>query len=273
MSSNPNSTSFRDDATPAGGRHAARPAVPARKSVKASAKVSRTPVEAVVPEEAFAPDAAATVDAEPQKAGEGTWTLVPGTGTPSSYSAAATMAKAAEARAHRLKVLKRVVLTVLILVVIAALVVVALLSVERWWTHDDAADIQGTWLIQGDAALGHEAATITITAGTIVLDKDTTYRYTLDTAKKTITFTFQDLEGQGHYRFSADRRHLIIVDGEYSWLGTCVSDFWWQLRSWVATALDAPQPALGSSSGTTLLARTVPAAEPAAEPAPAPAAE
>ena len=91
MSSSPNSTSFRDDATPAGGRHAARLAVPARKSVKASAKVSRTPVEAVAPEEAFVPDAVSVTDVEPREAAEGTWTLVPGTGTPSSYSAAATM--------------------------------------------------------------------------------------------------------------------------------------------------------------------------------------
>ena len=145
---------------------------------------------------------------------------------------------------------------ILIFLILAALLtLIGFLSKERWYTYDDPSDFRGTWVIRGEAAHGHEVATITITDKKIILDKDTTYLYTLDTRSKIITYTFQDLEGSGHYRFSADRNWLIIEDGNYNWLTTTASDFWWQLRSWWATWTHTSQPPLGPTSDVTLLLR------------------
>ncbi|MBR2789796.1 MAG: hypothetical protein IKD70_04165, partial [Eggerthellaceae bacterium] len=141
------------------------------------------------------------------------------------------------------------------LVLAALLVLTGFLSRERWYMHDDAFDIQGTWIIRGDAARGHDEATITITDSKIILDKDTTYGYTLDTRSKIITYTFQDLQGTGHYRFSADRKWLIIEDGNFNWFITCAEDFSWQLRSWWATLTQTSQPPLEPAEDAALLRR------------------
>ena len=143
-------------------------------------------------------------------------------------------------------------------VILAAfLVLTGFLARERWWTYDDVEDIRGTWVVQSEEALGNDVATIRITDRAIVLDINTTYVYTLNTKKKTIDFAFppMDLTGQGHYRFSADRTRLIIVDGKYGWFSTCTSDFWWQVRSWWAKATGGAEPALGPEENATWLVR------------------
>ncbi|MBR3257749.1 MAG: hypothetical protein IKF96_02040 [Eggerthellaceae bacterium] len=139
--------------------------------------------------------------------------------------------------------------------IVMAVVLIGFLSWERWYAHDDIADFQGTWNIQGEAGVGHPDVNIRITEDKMILDINTTYGYTLDTAKKTITFTFQDLSGEGHYRFSADRRYLLITDGHYTWLETCLSDFKWQLECWRANFYGTAQPELGDLEGATLLYR------------------
>ena len=151
----------------------------------------------------------------------------------------------------------KVVFAVFAFIILAALLVLTgFLARERWYMHDDVADFPGTWAIRGEAVHGlDDVVTITITGDKIILDKDTTYRYTLDTRSKIITYTFQDLEGTGHYRFSADRNWIIIEDGHHNWLTTCAEDFWWQIRSWWATLTKTSQPPLGPTSGVTLLYR------------------
>ena len=140
-------------------------------------------------------------------------------------------------------------------IIFMVVVVVGFLSWERWYAHDDIADIQGTWNIQGEAGVGHPDVNIKITDTKIILDINTTYTYTLDTAKKTITYRFQNLEGEGHYRFSADRRYILITDGHYTWIETCLMDFAWQLESWKANFYGTAQPELGDLEGATLLYR------------------
>lgn len=144
-----------------------------------------------------------------------------------------------------------------IVLITFAVILLGLLSYNRWYVHDDVADIQGVWLISGDAAIGTNAATIEFTDKAIILDINTAYVYSLDTRRKVIEFSFppMDLTGSGHYRFSTDRSQLLIVDGEYSWLSTCASDFWWTLRCWWASLFGGKQPELGPTAGTTMLER------------------
>ena len=219
--------------------------VPARPSVKASAR-------------ATAP-AAARGGGRPVMApafGEhSSWTLTPG--SVAAYSADAARERLAQERALRRKRARLFVLVLFIALVAIALVIGAFLGYARWGVHDDASDIQGTWAISGEMATGYDVATIRITEKTIILDIDTTYTYTIDTGKKVIDFAFppMDLKGQGHYRFSEDRNTVVIVDGRFSWIGTCAEDFWWQIRCWMADGLGFERPALGPQENATWLVR------------------
>lgn len=95
-------------------------------------------------------------------------------------------------------------------------VTVGSFSWGRWLRYDDAADFQGAWYANGTTSL------VTVDGQEIHLTSDVAYGYTLDTGAKTITFTFGDLQGQGRYRFSADRSELVITDGDGSRSGaTC----------------------------------------------------
>ena len=70
----------------------------------------------------------------------------------------------------------------------------------------NAADIQGTWVIDGSSA------TITVTDSEIKMSDDVSYSYSLDTFSKTISFSFGKYAGSGSYAFSPERVTLVITE-------------------------------------------------------------
>lgn len=74
--------------------------------------------------------------------------------------------------------------------------------------YDDAADIQGEWQVEGTGV------TVVVDADSIEMPDALSYAYTIDTWAKTIAFSFDDLSGSGSYRFSDDRRTLVITEGQ-----------------------------------------------------------
>ena len=141
---------------------------------------------------------------------------------------------------------------VLICAVAALLVaVVAVFSWNRWLRFDDAKDFQGTWYANSTAS------TITVDGQQLHLTSDVAYDYTLDTGAKTIKFTFGSYEGQGRYRFSADRSELVITDGaDFSFWGNLFDDIGWRFGQ----AIDAVQAKevdrVAATDGVTVLDRT-----------------
>lgn len=93
------------------------------------------------------------------------------------------------------------------LIVILLLVIgTGLLAWNQWFRYDDAADIQGTWVIDGSSQ------SITINETDIVMTDDVSYPYTLDTFQKTISFSFKQYSGSGSYAFSPERTTLVITE-------------------------------------------------------------
>lgn len=94
----------------------------------------------------------------------------------------------------------------------AAFACVVAVSGALFWNaylrYDDAADIQGEWQV-ADGSM-----TLVIDGESIRMPDSLAYAYTLDTWKKTLSFTFDDLKGSGAYRFSEDRRAIVIKEGE-----------------------------------------------------------
>ena len=86
------------------------------------------------------------------------------------------------------------------------LVATAALAWNHWLRYDDAADIQGSWKIDGSEQV------ITITSDQIALTPEVSYSYTLDTFAKTIDFTFEQYGGSGSYAFSPERTTLVITE-------------------------------------------------------------
>lgn len=108
--------------------------------------------------------------------------------------------------------------------VVAALVVVsAAFLIDRWALHDDAADLQGTWYIYGTNVV------VPIDQNSIGLSSDTSYKYTMDTQAKTVTYTIGNLSGTSHYRFSSDRSLVALIeDGKHVFTATLLDDVsWW----------------------------------------------
>ncbi len=99
---------------------------------------------------------------------------------------------------------KAVAIASAVLVVLA--VATSLLAWNQWLRYDDAADIQGTWRVEGSTA------TFTITDSQIQLTDEVSYPYTLDTFAKTISFSFGNYEGGGSYVFSPERDVLTITE-------------------------------------------------------------
>ena len=107
------------------------------------------------------------------------------------------------------------------IIAVAALIVigVAAFAFNRWGRFDDRADIQGTWYV-----LGTEVP-VTIDGDVIRFNEDVAYQYEIDPREKTIKYTFGPMEGQGRYWFSADRKYLVITDGDgYTATSTTVDD-------------------------------------------------
>lgn len=90
---------------------------------------------------------------------------------------------------------------------IAVLVIVTgVLAWNHWLRFDDAADIQGTWVIDGSQDV------ITITGTDMVMTAEVSYPYALDTFHKTISFSFEQYSGNGSYAFSPERDTLVITE-------------------------------------------------------------
>ena len=141
---------------------------------------------------------------------------------------------------------------VAVLVAIAVVVVtVGSFSWGRWLRYNDAADFQGAWYANGTTSL------VTVDGQEIHLTSDVAYGYALDTGAKTITFTFGDLQGQGRYRFSADRSELVITDGDgFSFWGNLFSDIGWQFGQLITGLQGREVPREEVVDGVTVLDRT-----------------
>lgn len=141
---------------------------------------------------------------------------------------------------------------VAVLVAIAVVVVtVGSFSWGRWLHYDDAADFQGAWYANGTTSM------VTVDGQEIHLTSDVAYGYALDTGAKTITFTFGDLQGQGRYRFSADRSELVITDGDgFSFWGNLFSDIGWQFGQLITGLQGKEAPREEAVDGVTVLDRT-----------------
>ena len=89
-----------------------------------------------------------------------------------------------------------------------AAIVSGLLFWNAYLRYDDAADMRGEWQV-ADGSM-----TVVIDDSTIKMPDALEYSYELDIWEKTISFAFDDLSGTGSYRFSSDRRGLVIEEGE-----------------------------------------------------------
>lgn len=108
-----------------------------------------------------------------------------------------------------------VVLSLVAVVLIAA----AGFSWDRWLRYDDVADFQGEWFIADSTKV------VVIDDAAINLTDDVAFSYQIDPVAKTISFSFGNKENAGRYRFSADRKQLIVVEGSsYTTLSTLFED-------------------------------------------------
>ena len=134
----------------------------------------------------------------------------------------------------------RIALSVAIGVFAAFVVACVALAVDRWWVHDDAQDIQGTWYVYDT-----EVA-IPIGPDTIGISEDAVYEYTIDTQAKTVTYSIGNLTGTSHYRFSSDRSQIALIeDGKKVFTATLFDDIsWWftSLANAISGKLVLPGP-------------------------------
>ena len=113
----------------------------------------------------------------------------------------------------------KVVAGILALIVLVSAIIVGVFVWNRSYRYDDAADLQGLWYVEGSAT------PITIDGQYIYINPDVKYSYQLNTADKTLTFSFGKMEGQGRYWFTDDRMHVVLIDGEgYTGTSTLLED-------------------------------------------------
>ena len=151
------------------------------------------------------------------------------------------------ARKRRRRIIKWSIGTLLFLIIAAAIAVVVVFSIFRWNTYDDHADMIGIWQVAGGQAQ------VTITEDTIELTEDVAYKYVIDPDSKTIQFTFGNLVGQGHYRFSLDRQELSIMDGDFDWGETLSEDIGWTIDALIEDTMDNTQKSPSGSENITEL--------------------
>ena len=143
---------------------------------------------------------------------------------------------------------RHVGLIVAIVLIVAVVAAVGVFSWDRWLRHDDALDIQGTWVVSGTSD------TVVIDADSIWISDDVAYSYTIDTKAKTITFTFGNLSGAARYWFSSDRSELILVDGQnYTWISTLVQDVGLCASQVASVFTDAEPATLADDEDATVL--------------------
>ncbi len=135
--------------------------------------------------------------------------------------------------------------------VTAVLVVAALVafSIFRWAVGNDAQDIQGTWYVAGTDV------PVEITQDAIKLNDEVSYAYVVDAGAKTVAFSFGDLNGSGHYRFSLDRQQLAIMDGSFNGVDTFFGDLGWMPGALIQAA-QGTQASPAGAADVTLLSRT-----------------
>jgi hypothetical protein len=160
------------------------------------------------------------------------------------------VASAERRRSNILKIVRRVLITLLILVVVAFVAALVAFINMRYYAHDDATDVQGTWYVAGTST------PISIDTASIHLTDDVAYKYTLSADSKTIEFGIGNLEGGGHYRFSLDRQMLAIVDGDFDAVGSFLQDAQWTLSAVVSQVFTGESLTPGEGAKTTLLSRT-----------------
>ena len=117
-------------------------------------------------------------------------------------------AKHARRKERRPGFARRVALGIIVALLAALLVGMGLFCWQKWMRFDDAADIQGVWKVQSTGD------TIVFNGRDLKLTKGISYEYRLDEQEKTITYSFGEYAGGGHYYFSGDRQVLIIIDGD-----------------------------------------------------------
>lgn len=137
--------------------------------------------------------------------------------------------------------------------IVLIVVLVVLIAIEGGfcllrWAPNDAADMQGTWYVN------ESTKTISITDEVIVLAEDVAYEYDIDKAAKTIEYRFGIMEGSGRYRFSLDRSQLAIMDGEFTFGETLMSDISWTFEALLAQIFGDPL-APGTGEAVALLTR------------------
>lgn len=121
-----------------------------------------------------------------------------------STSRKATEREKAIVRGRKRKVAWAVAASIFLIVAIVS----GLLFWNAYLRYDDAADIRGEWQV-ADGSM-----TVVIDGSSIKMPDALEYDYELDTWEKTISFSFDDLSGAGAYRFSSDRKGLVIEEGE-----------------------------------------------------------
>lgn len=136
--------------------------------------------------------------------------------------------EAFQKKVHARRVRRRIFLAVFGVIVLLLLALALAFCADRWWLHDDAYDIQGTWQVDGSEAK------VTITEDYIMLTDEVAYKYEIDPDSKTIKFNFGNLSGEGYYRFSLDRNQLSVTDGETNAAGDIMEDIGWWINAMIA---------------------------------------
>lgn len=154
-----------------------------------------------------------------------------------------------EALKRRRRRRKIIVLAAVLVVVAAMAALVGGFAWFRWFSADDAADLQGTWYLAGTGT------PIVITDDRIQLTDDVAYRYELDEGDKTFELAFGNLTGSGRYRFSLDRNEVALVDGAFTGTDTLVDDIGWLVDAFVHSLRNEELPPAVSGKGVTLLTR------------------
>jgi hypothetical protein len=173
-----------------------------------------------------------------------------GQGSARTVGRHSNVAAAEHQRKSVLKIVRRTLIVLVALVVVVILVALGAFINMRYFAHDDASDVQGSWYVAGTSTL------ITIDDSSIHLTQDVAYKYTLATDSKTIDFSIGNLEGGGHYRFSLDRQMLAITDGDVDSVESFIQDAQWTLSAVLMQVFQGETATPGTGSTTTLLSRT-----------------
>ncbi len=127
--------------------------------------------------------------------------------------------KASRQKAPKQTKRARWLLWVILSFVAVLLIAAAGFSWDRWLRYDDVVDFQGEWFI------ADSAKEVVIDKSAINLTEDVAFLYQIDPVAKTISFSFGNKENVGRYRFSSDRKQLIVIEGSsYTTLSTLFED-------------------------------------------------